>query len=59
MAAAFVLDASVVLAWFLKGDSEQQRTQARHIGELILVKQPTLVVPSVWHVEVGAALIPS
>ncbi len=35
MAAAIVLDASVTLAWFLEGDSEQQRSKAQHIGELI------------------------
>lgn len=57
MAAAIVLDASVALAWFLEGDSEQQRSQAQRIGELIAVEQPMLVVPNVWHVEVGAALI--
>ncbi len=57
MAAAIVLDASVTLAWFLEGDSEQQRSKAQHIGELIAAERPALVVPSVWHIEVGAALI--
>lgn len=57
MPAAIVLDASVTLAWFLEGDSEQQRSQARRIGELIVAEQPKLVVPGVWHVEVDAALI--
>ncbi len=54
---ALVLDASVALAWFLEGDSEPQRGYAQGIGELIADEHPTLIVPSVWHVEVGSALI--
>jgi predicted nucleic acid-binding protein len=57
MAAAIVFDASVALAWFLEGDSEQQRRKARRIGELIASEPLALVVPSVWHVEVGSALV--
>lgn len=51
-----VLDASVVLTWFLNATEEQSR-YAEAVAALIERDATTCVVPGLWHIEVGAQLL--
>jgi len=51
-----VLDASVVLTWFLNATEEQSR-YAEVVAALIERDATTCVVPGLWHIEVGAQLL--
>ncbi len=54
----FVLDASVALAWFIKG-SPEQAAYARSVAMTLADPETLCVVPALWHTEVGATLLKS
>lgn len=56
MAAEFVLDADVAIAWFIPG-SPEQRDYAGWVARHIETTGASCVVPALWHFEVGAVLI--
>ena len=57
MAEAFVLDASVAMAWFLEGHKQPEMRYAAGVMNYLKATEGDCLVPFVWHAEVAAVLL--